>query len=460
MAWSDLSDVTAALTRLLKLYIEHVLSPGLTITALGTPPDQLGNSVTNTLSLYLYHVRESAEAQNRPGRGSEAPGIATAPLGLDLFYVLTAHQRANAQFDAAGEQRLMGFAMQTLHDIPVITDATSVAAVNVIQGGERGRGNRLNIELTKLDPEHAFAIWTTGERQFTRLAAYYRVGLVLLEPQPPRQIQGIVLTLGAFVVPGGRPQLTDTLSDLRFALPAAAGGSTQALRAQPARPFLLSAPATDATFTVVGDALGAGAGRRVVLRNTRWQQLVPAADRVPVDAAAPANVAAGWQVVFQAARFGVRIGPTLTFEPEGGGPPRTLVLYPGMYLLQLEIEVAAPPPANPAAPLRLTSNTVVVGICPRLAGDAILGATSLRLDIDPAFQLLPPATEPPLEIQLVIDGQVYRRIDAGVPVAGEFIVSASSLTVETQFSTAAAGLHPVQLTIEGADAQPWWIETP
>ena len=93
MPWGDLSEVTGALTRLLETNIEQVLNPGLNVTVVGTPPDQLGSSVTNTISLYLYHVRETAYTQNRPGPGSDIPNIATAPMGLDLFYVLTAHQR-------------------------------------------------------------------------------------------------------------------------------------------------------------------------------------------------------------------------------------------------------------------------------------------------------------------------------------------------------------------------------
>jgi len=239
MPWSDLSHVTGALTRLLELNIENVLNPGLNIDVVGTPPDQVGNNVTNTLSLYLYHVREAAETQNLRGPGNDVPNIATAPMGLVLFYVLTAHHRSNNLFDAINEQRLMGFALKTFHDYPVITDATAVisggAADQILFANERGRNNRLNIELRKLDPDNSFAIWTTGERQFARLAAYYQVSLVLLEPDRPKRMPGIVLSLGAFVTPSSGAVLTRSRSELSFALPAASGGGTQTTRAEPAR---------------------------------------------------------------------------------------------------------------------------------------------------------------------------------------------------------------------------------
>jgi hypothetical protein len=381
-------------------------------------------------------------------------------MGLELYYVLTAHQHTDNTFDAATEQKLMGLALKTLHDNPVITDATQVLAQPVISGDERGRGNRLNIELRKIEPDQAFAIWTTGERQFTRLAAYYQVGLVMLEPQPPQRVPGIVLNLGAFVSPGAAPQLSASFSDLAFTLPPAAGGGLQKMRAQPARPFLLAVPGSDATLTVQGDQMGAGSGRRITLRNARWQALTPAVDRVPLDATRPANQAAGWQLVFQAARFGMRFAPSLQYQPDDGSPPRTLALFPGTYLLQLEIDVPTGAAASAARPLRLTSNQIAIALCPRITGHALLGPNSLRIDLDPAFTLLPGVPAQPLEIQLVVGGQVYRRIDIGPPLAGEFIAGASDLTLTTPFSTVAASLHSVQLAVEGADAQPYWITTP
>jgi hypothetical protein len=456
MPWSDLSEVTAALTRLLERYIDNVVSPGLGVNVVPTPPDRLGTTVSNTISLYLYHVRESAEAQNLAGPGSDLPNIATAPMGLDLFYVMTAHQRTNIDFDASVEQRLMGYALKTFHDVCVVTDATMIAGQQIITGPQRGRNNRLNIELRKLEPETSFAIWTTGERQFTRLAAYYQVGLVLLDPEPPHRMPGTVLSVGAYVTPIGTVTLTGTRSDLRFTLPAVAGGGTQTIRAEPARPALMAAADPNSQFSILGDNLSTGLRRTLVLRNTRWAQLTPPLDRIPLDPAL--NAANGWTVAFLPDRIDVRVGPQLTFAPAGGGPNQTVQLFPGTYAVRLDTVRAAQVIAGQVRSQSSTSNEIAFAITPRITGHVLNAVpNTIEIDLDPAF---PANATPDLDIQVIIDGAVYQRKAAGAPAAGEFSVQLNALLVAASFNVGTPGLHTVRVSIEGADAQPYWIEIP
>jgi hypothetical protein len=459
MPWSDLSEVTASLTRLIDRNINQVLSPGLGATVVGTPPDQLGTTVLNTISLYLYHLRETAEAQNRPGPGSDLPNIATAPMGLDLFYVLTAHHRTNVMFDATVEQRLMGYALKTLHDIPCITDNTVVAGQPVIISTQRGRGNRLNIELRKIEPDHSFAIWTTGERQFTRLAAYYQVGLVLLEPELPHRIPGIVLSLGAFVTPMGTVTLTGSRGDMSFGLPALVGGGTQTLHAEPARPAVLVVPDANSQFSILGENISSGIRRRLVLRNARWSRLTPALDRVPLDP--PLNAANNWAFDFRPDRIDVTVGSQITFTPADGGPNQTIPVFPGTYAARLDTVRAEQVIAGQLRAQSSTSNEITFAITPRITGHVLnVPANTVQIDLDPAFPAnVGPPAGPELEIQVAIDGQVYQRVPAGPPpAAGEFVAQLNAVLVHTGFSLATPGLHSLRLSIEGADAQPYWIE--
>lgn len=459
MPWSDLSAVTAALTRLIERNIDFVLSPGLNVNVVATPPDQLGTTVSNTISLYLYHVRESAEAQNRLGPGSDVPNVATAPMGLDLFYVLTAHQRTNATFDAVVEQRLMGYALKTLHDVPVVTDNTMIAGQQIIAGTERGRGNRLNLELRKLEPDQSFAIWTTGERQFTRLAAYYQVGLVLLEPEPARRIPGTVLSVGTFVTPMGTVTLTGTKGDMSFALPAISGGGTQTIHAEPARPAVLALPNANAQFSILGDNVATGVGRRLVLRNARWARLTPPLDRVALDPAL--NAANGWTVDVRPDRIDVTVGSSLTFVPAGGGPNQTITVFPGTYAVRLDTVRAEQVIAGQLRTQSSTSNEIAFAVTPRITGHVLnVPAGTIRIDLDPAFPAdIAPPLGPELEIQVVIDGQVYQRVTPAPPAAGQFFVQPNSVLVAASFNLATSALHSVRLSVEGADAQPYWIET-
>jgi hypothetical protein len=458
MPWSDLSEVTAALTRLIERNIDLVLSPGLGVSVVATPPDQLGATVLNTISLYLHHVRETAEAQNRPGPGRDVPNIATAPMGLDLFYLLTAHQRTNITFDAIVEQRLMGYALKTLHDYPVVTDNTMILGQQIITGTQRGRDNRLNIELRKLEPDQSFAIWTTGERQFSRLAAYYQVGLVLLEPEPARRIPGIVLSVGAFVTPMGTVTLTGSRSDMSFALPAVGGGGTQTLRAEPARPAVMVAPDANAQFSILGDNVSTGIRHQLVLRSPRWAQLAPPLDRLALDPAL--NAPNGWSVTFRPDRIDITVGAQLTFAPPGGGPNQTITMFPGTYAARLDTVRADQIVAGQLRSQSSTSNEIAFAITPRIVTHTLnIPANTIQIDLDPAFpaDIVPPLG-PELEIQVVIDGEVYARVSPAPPAAGQFFVQPNAVLIAATFNLGTPGLHSVRLSIEGADAQPYWIQ--
>jgi hypothetical protein len=66
-------------------------------------------------------------------------------------------------------------------------------------------------------------------------------------------------------------------------------------------------------------------------------------------------------------------------------------------------------------------------------------------------------------VELAIDGRPYRRVTNFTAVPAEndvtFRVLASSVVVQPDFDLIAPGLHVVRLTVNGVDAQPFWLET-
>ena len=93
----------------------------------------MGESAQNHLSLYLYHVSEDPYYRNMPGAGNDPPNVAKAPMGLCLYYILTAHHTSDAvDMDPLTQQRLLGLALKTFHDLPVITDNTTIDGVNPV----------------------------------------------------------------------------------------------------------------------------------------------------------------------------------------------------------------------------------------------------------------------------------------------------------------------------------------
>lgn len=105
--------------------------------ALGSPADLDGRS-SPRLGLYLYRIEPAREHTERDRRQS-AP-----PLSLDLRYLLTAYPPAEgATGGALGQHRLLGLALQTLHDVSVLDVPEAVDDRDIrLSLEERGQDDR------------------------------------------------------------------------------------------------------------------------------------------------------------------------------------------------------------------------------------------------------------------------------------------------------------------------------
>lgn len=251
MALIDLYKVTKTLIDLLRLNITQNIDPSLddgVLQVTGIPPEKV-ESASNRLNFFLYHIAEDAYYKNALGPGSDAPNVAKTPMALNLFYILTAHHEVgeDAQFDAETQQKLMGYGLKTFHDFPVITDKTRIDdgtpdGTLVLDADLRGKDNSLEVILRPVSAEDAIAFWGSEETRTVRLSAYYEVRVILLEPEPPKTMPGIVLNLGTFLVQVGSPHLDRSQSLVRFQLPERNGGMVQSLPVSPARVTLDSSP--------------------------------------------------------------------------------------------------------------------------------------------------------------------------------------------------------------------------
>jgi len=175
----DLSLVTITLTNLLERRIKQsqlgAALRDLNVSSL--PPDRLSGN--QTIGLYLCSAVENAQYKNlssaHPGPVSPESSI---PIGLDLYYQLTAHSDAAA--DAAlQEQRLFGLAMSALHDYPRIDDSATIGGQKVLPVDLQGNDNVFRVTLQPLPFLETSRHWNSGNHRL-RLVAYYMVSLVLL----------------------------------------------------------------------------------------------------------------------------------------------------------------------------------------------------------------------------------------------------------------------------------------
>ena len=207
-----IAGVTAALKDLLNDgLLNHDLSSLGSFTVTAQAPDRIntGNNETNLLNIFLYQVTpnlgwRNADLPSRDGRGQR---ITNPPLALDLHYLVTAYgtQDMNAEI-------LLGYAMQLLHETPVLTRQQLRAVLGApspvdgstvpgIFGTLSAEDLADQLELVKIAPnylssEELSKLWTAMQARY-RPSMAYMVSVVLIQAQAAAKAAPPVLQRGA-----------------------------------------------------------------------------------------------------------------------------------------------------------------------------------------------------------------------------------------------------------------------
>lgn len=470
MPTSDLSLVSKSLKHLLQANIRRLGFPTAQVT-LGYPEDRVG--AQSTINLHLYHVAEDQFNRNLPGPGNDPNNVATTPMSLSLFYLLTAHDSTDAT-KAETEQQIMGYALKTLHDFAMINSKTKVIdqignITNVLQVGIDDGSTTLDIVLRPLTPEDALAYWASEQQQPVRLSAYYEVRLVQLAPERPQSFPFPVLTIGQWVGPKADPMLSASRSAMQFEHPASMAATLpDVIELSPARVFLDLPPIDPAfpdtnRFWLLGSGLATGIRRRLVVSNPTWRKDgVPGGEIRLEEAVQPAPPTSVWGVAFEDDRVDIRLSPSIGYM-DASGTAKTLQLVPGTHHARVEIVLAdATTGPSPREVIR-RSNEVIFQVAPRIRDIAVVAPAinrrvRLRISQPPTFDL----SDADLEVVLIVDGESYRRHNGTIASLAdeEMVVGTDRVTFQVPFSLTATGLYPIRLSVNGVDAQPVWLEIP
>lgn len=447
MALLDISLVTSALMTLLKQNIETNIDTGLTITVTPEAPDKVG-TVLNHLSLYLYHVGEEAYYKTQEPYGADNRAIASTPMGLCLYYVLTAHHdSASPTTDSLVQQKLMGYALKSLHDYPIVVDDTAIGGTTILPVGLVGENNPLQVILRPVTPEDTLAFWGTEDQQTARLSAYYEVRIILLEPEQPETIAGPVLSLGTYLYQLGTPHLEQTRSDLPFTLPASGGGDDLTVAVSPAR---ASADNTGSPAHHVLDLLGSnltgGKDRQVWLRSAAFTDAV--GGPLPVDLSLTDNQTEGWSLSAADGGLSLELADALYYDDGSGGPYPSVAVLPGLYTAFVRVTVDERVVGGQLVPMTHDSNEAALTVIPWVV--SVSQAVDIYTVTIVGFDL----TTTDLEVQVYVDGV---RFPEGTLADGLFEIKTAS-TLDFQ-STLSAGEHTLRLIVNGAESQPFWFES-
>ncbi len=470
MAFGNLADVTSALIVLLEAYvnghIQQALGPDVVV--LPMRPDRIDPGVQNRMSLHLYHVIEDPYYKNAVGAGNDPPNVAKAPMSLCLFYILTAHHNdGQTAADALRQQEMMGMALKTFHDNPVVTDRTVILQANnqstqILPPNLQNQNNSIQVILRPISPEEAVGFWATEDQQLTTLSAYYEVRVIFLEPELPRTVPGIVLSLGAYLQQLGSPDLRTSASTTRFTLPAiAGGGQPPPIETSPARAALddrVNPLAENRRFRLLGTNLAIGRSQMLILRNSRWQVQAAPVDEAPVDLALNPN----WFVRFSPSAVEVEFRSTLDVATPAG--IQTLNVLPGIYSARVQAVTEQTVLLGQLKQIVSASNETAFAIVPRIVSFAVAGG-NITVNLGPEFDLTT-LTLNSDQIRVSLAGIAYARtLSDPIQVPGEFRVSGPNqvtLLPHTSLSLAPATpqAHSFRLIVNGAESSPFWIELP
>jgi hypothetical protein len=281
-----IAGVTAVLRDLLNDgMINHNVSGaiGSAVTVSASPPDRVigSNGVEPTqLNLFLYHVTPNQGWRNErlPSRdGSGRARLSNPPLALDLHYLLSAYGAEDLHAEI-----LFGYAMQLLHETPVLSRSAITTALNpspplgtlppalqaLAECGLADQVEQIKITPEYLNTEEVSKLWTAVQSHY-RLTAAYVATVVLIESTLPARATLPVLSRGPVDPVTNRERGVVVEASLLPPFPTI--DSVVPTNGQPAA-------TVGAIVAITGHHLD-GANRVVVFSNTRFavDQEVPAA---------------------------------------------------------------------------------------------------------------------------------------------------------------------------------------
>jgi hypothetical protein len=126
-------------------------------------PEAVREEAVCHLNVYLFHIQPDPSVRNWPPTGRVAQPNTSQPLGLTLYYLLTAYSKESA----TQEQQAMSIALSALHENATYNDPATQFSFTITLDAETS--------------DDAIRRWQSFSTPY-RLAVAYRVGAVPLTP--------------------------------------------------------------------------------------------------------------------------------------------------------------------------------------------------------------------------------------------------------------------------------------
>ncbi|HEV7588177.1 MAG TPA: DUF4255 domain-containing protein [Longimicrobium sp.] len=201
--------------------IEHsvtdAVGQGVTVSAVAPDTIELtGPKAKPRLNLFLYQVTANAALRNAglPARDGSGARTGEVPLALDLHYLVTAYGTDDFQAEV-----LLGYAMQLLHETPVLARGDirkALAPAGPVSAGLlpgvykalraadlADQVEQIKVTPATLNPEEMSRLWSALQAHY-RPTAPYQVSVVLIESRRSARSAPPVLSRGPVDPVSGR----------------------------------------------------------------------------------------------------------------------------------------------------------------------------------------------------------------------------------------------------------------
>ena len=125
------------------------------LIGLGSPHE----SENRQLTLYLYHIEEDSPNLSAGYYQADRDLQRIRPARFTLRYLITAHSKAPGQLKEADQHRILGAAIQTLRDHPVIPQ-------KYLTGSTAEERAELHVALERTPLEQLLKIWNNTSRDY------------------------------------------------------------------------------------------------------------------------------------------------------------------------------------------------------------------------------------------------------------------------------------------------------
>ncbi|MBR3556325.1 MAG: DUF4255 domain-containing protein [Oscillospiraceae bacterium] len=157
-------------------------------------PEPLGNrelinlcspheSENNQLTLYLYHIEEEVHGLSAGYYSVDSTTERQRPANYTLHFLMTPHSKAPAQMKEADQYRIMGAAIQTLRDNPVIPQ-------KYLSGSLAAEKTQLHVSIDKVSMEQLLKIWNNTSKDY-KLSIVVSITGVSIESRRERRVSRV-----------------------------------------------------------------------------------------------------------------------------------------------------------------------------------------------------------------------------------------------------------------------------